>query len=316
MSKFERNTKGITLIALVVTIIVLLLLAGISITMLTGQNGILTRVDESKEQYVNSSEKEQVQLSYNSAMTKKLGNVITAEELQNELDEDLGKNADGTSKTETTDIGDGVFNVRFFATNHNYKVDTGVVTLLAGEDKSVVEPKNIGDWEYDVNDDGTLTITGYKGSDTEVVIPNHIGGVAVKRIYGATTTDISQVGEKMSIWCDDICSQTKKVSIRGSGMTKAQDTIKRIKISYGIEEIGGYTFIGSTVLENVEIPSSVKTIGSGSWGSCTKLRYIKIPEGVEKIGQCSFWGCIDLTVEVPIASNEEIPERMGQWMGH
>ena len=38
------NTKsGITLIALVVTIIVLLLLAGISIQMLTGDNGILQR---------------------------------------------------------------------------------------------------------------------------------------------------------------------------------------------------------------------------------------------------------------------------------
>lgn len=40
--KFKRN-KGITLIVLVVTIIVLLILAGISINMLTGQNGILNR---------------------------------------------------------------------------------------------------------------------------------------------------------------------------------------------------------------------------------------------------------------------------------
>ena len=43
----DKN-KGITLIALVVTIIVLLILAGISISMLTGQNGILTRAAESK----------------------------------------------------------------------------------------------------------------------------------------------------------------------------------------------------------------------------------------------------------------------------
>ena len=44
-----RRNKGITLIALVVTIIVLLILAGISIAMLTGQNGILNRVAEAKE---------------------------------------------------------------------------------------------------------------------------------------------------------------------------------------------------------------------------------------------------------------------------
>ena len=45
---FKKN-KGITLIALVVTIIVLLILAGISIVMLTGQNGILNRANEAKE---------------------------------------------------------------------------------------------------------------------------------------------------------------------------------------------------------------------------------------------------------------------------
>ncbi len=38
-----KNQKGITLIALVITIIVLLILAGVSIAMLTGQNGILTQ---------------------------------------------------------------------------------------------------------------------------------------------------------------------------------------------------------------------------------------------------------------------------------
>ena len=38
-----KNNKGITLIALVITIIVLLILAGVSIAMVTGQNGILNQ---------------------------------------------------------------------------------------------------------------------------------------------------------------------------------------------------------------------------------------------------------------------------------
>ena len=42
------NNKGITLIALVITIIVLLILAGVSIAMLTGQNGILTQASNAK----------------------------------------------------------------------------------------------------------------------------------------------------------------------------------------------------------------------------------------------------------------------------
>ena len=49
MKNIRKQEKGITLIALVVTIIVLLILAGISITMLTGQNGILNRAAEAKE---------------------------------------------------------------------------------------------------------------------------------------------------------------------------------------------------------------------------------------------------------------------------
>lgn len=44
-----KNKSGITLIALVVTIIVLLILAGISVSMLIGQNGILNRASEAKE---------------------------------------------------------------------------------------------------------------------------------------------------------------------------------------------------------------------------------------------------------------------------
>ena len=45
----KTNEKGITLIALVITIIVLLILAGVSISMLTGDNGIITQAQRAKE---------------------------------------------------------------------------------------------------------------------------------------------------------------------------------------------------------------------------------------------------------------------------
>lgn len=38
-----KNEKGITVIALVITIIILLILAGVSIAMLTGENGLLRK---------------------------------------------------------------------------------------------------------------------------------------------------------------------------------------------------------------------------------------------------------------------------------
>ena len=49
MKEKIRNKRGITLIALVVTIIVLLILAGVTIATLTGENGILTKAQEAKE---------------------------------------------------------------------------------------------------------------------------------------------------------------------------------------------------------------------------------------------------------------------------
>ena len=45
-----KTKNGITLIALVITIIVLLILAGVSIAMLTGQNGILTQAQKAKSE--------------------------------------------------------------------------------------------------------------------------------------------------------------------------------------------------------------------------------------------------------------------------
>ena len=59
----RTNEKGITLIALVLTIIVLLILAGVSISMLTGDNGILGQANNAKEQTEISSEKEAIQLT-------------------------------------------------------------------------------------------------------------------------------------------------------------------------------------------------------------------------------------------------------------
>ena len=53
-----RKNKGITLIALVITIIVLLILAGVSIAMLTGQNGILTQAQKAKTETENAAANE------------------------------------------------------------------------------------------------------------------------------------------------------------------------------------------------------------------------------------------------------------------
>ena len=60
-----KETKGITLIALVITIIVLLILAGVSIAMLTGQNGILTQANNAKIEQSHGAVKDSIALLYN-----------------------------------------------------------------------------------------------------------------------------------------------------------------------------------------------------------------------------------------------------------
>jgi hypothetical protein len=47
---------------------------------------------------------------------------------------------------------------------------------------TIVEPENIDDWIYVVEDNGTITLNGYKGQDKEVVIPNYINGLPVKKL--------------------------------------------------------------------------------------------------------------------------------------
>ena len=70
-TKAFKSTKGITLIALVVTIIILLILAGVSIAMLTGNNGVLTQGKRAKEETEIAEEKEAISLAMNALKIQK-----------------------------------------------------------------------------------------------------------------------------------------------------------------------------------------------------------------------------------------------------
>ena len=72
-----RSQKGITLIALVITIIVLLILAGVSIAMLTGQNGVLTRATDAKEDTAVAEAVERINMELNAAYALILSGDIT-----------------------------------------------------------------------------------------------------------------------------------------------------------------------------------------------------------------------------------------------
>ena len=85
--QMRRNTqKGITLVALVVTIVVLLILASITIGAVTSENGILRNANDAKEQTEIAEEKEIVDRATIQAMgNNKRGNIVE-DELQEQLD--------------------------------------------------------------------------------------------------------------------------------------------------------------------------------------------------------------------------------------
>ena len=84
-----KNNFGITLVALSTTIIILLILAGISIGVLTGENGLIQKTNKAKEQSEIANEKEIVDLATIKAMEKDRYGNISKENLQNELNNNL-----------------------------------------------------------------------------------------------------------------------------------------------------------------------------------------------------------------------------------
>ena len=89
--KGKENNSAITLIALIITIIILLVLAGITIAALTGDNGVLRRASEASEKTEIANEQEKVRLSAMGAITKNNGEKIIRTNLNEELTNNIGK---------------------------------------------------------------------------------------------------------------------------------------------------------------------------------------------------------------------------------
>ena len=167
----------------------------------------------------------------------------------------------------------------------------------------IVEPENIDDWIYVLEDDGTITINGYKGSDKEVVIPNYINGVPVKKLGYVKHGSESQG----SFWDPSICHGGRKFSY-----WYIQNDITSVTISKGIEIIGQNVFFASQALENIEIPSSVKSIGADSFNSCDSLTDIVIPDSVITM-ELAFYNIPSIVVHVSWREGEKPEGWIDEW---
>ena len=100
VEKYKSN-NGITLVALVVTIVVLLILAGISINMLMGDNGIIAKAKEAKEKTEAAQANEQAILG----------------SLSGEIDESLNSQYNSSKGINTPKLSEGMIPVKYDGTN-------------------------------------------------------------------------------------------------------------------------------------------------------------------------------------------------------
>lgn len=186
----QKKNNGITLIALVITIIVLLILAGVSLVTLTGDNGILTKASEAKERTGQANAEEQVEI----AVTGSIGTdgLINNRDLKTNLD--VIENIIG--------VPDEITDSHFPLT---VNVDGYDVTIK--KDGSVM----LGEYIAPGNPDKTTgifkeasTINGEKGNKNNPVIPEGFKPINVgEATWGNGTTEPPGINEGLVIEDDE-----------------------------------------------------------------------------------------------------------------
>ena len=134
--KEQKKQTGITLIALVITIIVLLILAGVTIATLTGDNGIITRTNQAKEETEKAGAKEKVQMEVAGSFDEygKFDMDKLKENLKNNL---------GLTDSDIKDNGDGSITVT--VDGYEVTVDSNGNVTVEGEATPPVNPPETGD---------------------------------------------------------------------------------------------------------------------------------------------------------------------------
>lgn len=120
----KKEIKGITLIVLVITIIVLLILVGVTISTLTGDNGLLTKAQSAKERSDIAKEREQIKLAVSASLIENT-NTTTANSIEKNLRQDVGNSAS------VIDIEDDTY-IASMPTNRVYEIDENREVIYLG----------------------------------------------------------------------------------------------------------------------------------------------------------------------------------------
>ena len=322
MEKHKKNkVSGITLIALVVTIVVLLILAGVSISMLTGDNGTLNKAAEAKIRVELSGYKEELDL-YKITKTSEnmnfLDGSLTAGKTN--LFYNTQKSGEtGNIKTIIPDLSDTYFNQMEIIKGELLLNTKDVALIRIAQSLNIkVNPYDIVDGELLsstgnlllMDDNGTITIpdsvtkigegafSNLEGLKT-IIIPGTVKEIGARAFINNSTLEhviIKDGVEIIGISAFEGCKKLKKVEMANSVINIGAQafyqahSLEEISISTGLTEISAYGFCQCKAITEIELPEHIKTIKSSAFADCTNLTQINIPEDLETIEKNVFQG--------------------------
>ena len=191
-----KENKGITLIALAVTMIVLLIISGVTISYMTGENGIINQSKESKKFAGTVEEKEVLNTSVAAAVGKSSKSKVEENNLKKYLNQNVGDEV----KDYTLEKRDGYYSVTFTATGNEYAVwENGTVqdmdeyqktpylkldpselnALETGSNQVIKAITNVNNPSIKWETSNSNIVTIQKKSNTEITVTGKSNGSAV-----------------------------------------------------------------------------------------------------------------------------------------
>ena len=307
-----RKQKGITLIALVITIIVLLILAGVSIAMLTGQNGILTQASNAKIETEKADVEEGISLSVSEFRLGQETNEIPNDKSfidwlkdKGYIDNNytlqptniLGKDI-STGKGETTGKID-VYKLEEVTESAKIASTTKVAAVEVEEEKEyeVVYYDKNGSREV-LNRFSLTTAEVLEEANEEMFDITDDGVITLKDYESYYKNNLTWTIETLVIPSEVRGTPVKKIDdwFMGDYSTfyfSSRKNLKTVIIPEGVIEVGGFKYC--TGLTRVNLPTTLETIYSSAFENCTSLTNITIPDSVTEIGSRVFQDCTSLT---------------------
>ncbi len=177
-------------------------------------------------------------------------------------------------------------------TDKNKKADT-----VHGKKITTEVPETSGDmFKYRVLNGSYISISGYAGDETEVVIPDQIDGYTVQTIGENAFKNNSTV--KTIVLSDNIESI-------GESAFEGCTALKTIAFNGNLKRIDSKAFYKCASLDALRFPSALTRIYGFAFAECSSLKNVDFPDGIRGIGYRAFYHCSSLeTIVYPLSWKE------------